>query len=422
MMKYFLLIVTIIVLLITMPLAVHAEQEISVLGSTTELHFPTALVFTVKAESSSDITRIRLSYQVEKMNFARVISEAWPEFIPSNQVEARWTWDMRNASLPPSAIIHYWWTLENKNGSKFTTPMNTVRFSDSRYNWKSLSSGKVTLFYYESNQSSADELMKATQQALERLATDTGVRLDKPIELYIYANSKDLQGSMVFPRDWTGGTAFTQYNIIAIGISSQNLDWGRKALAHELGHIVTHQLTFSPYGANLPTWLDEGLAMHAEGELDPNLEVYLKRAATQQSLISIRSLSSPFSAKSEDAYLSYAESQSIIEFLLQNYSKDKMADLLTFLKEGMSTDEALIKLYNFDQDGLDQLWRVSLSTTLPKQTIEQPNPITTTQHGFYPVAIILLAALATLGVSALALGLEEWSYRRYKRIRSNLNK
>jgi hypothetical protein len=358
-MKHFLLIVLITIMLIAMPLSVSAEQDISVLESTTEIHFPTALVFKVKAESSSDIIRIRLSYQVEKMNFTRVISEAWPEFVPSNQVEARWTWDMRNASLPPSAIIHYWWTIENKNGGKFATPINTVRFNDNRYNWKDLSSGKVKLFYYESNQSFADELMKATQQALERLATDTGVSLEQPIELYIYANSKDLQGSMVFPREWTGGTAFTQYNIIAIGISPQSLDWGKKALAHELGHIVTHQLTFSPYGANLPTWLDEGLAMHAEGQLDLNLELYLKKAAIQQSLISVRSLSSPFSAKSEDAYLSYAESQSIIEFLLQNYSKDKMASLLNLLKNGTSIDEALGQLYSFDQDGLEQLWRAS---------------------------------------------------------------
>ncbi|GAI54848.1 unnamed protein product, partial [marine sediment metagenome] len=33
----------------------------------------------------------------------------------------------------------------------------------------------------------------------------------------------------------------------------KQLDWGKRALAHELGHLVTHQITFSPYGAILPT-------------------------------------------------------------------------------------------------------------------------------------------------------------------------
>src|SRR4030042_216646 len=169
---------------------------------------------------------------------------------------------------------------------------------------------------------------------------------------------------MIFPREWTGGVAFTEYSTIAIGISAQNLDWGKKALAHELGHMITHQITFSPYGANLPTWLDEGFAMHAEGELDASMQLYLKKTMLQQKLISIRSLSSPFSAKSDEAYLSYAESQSIVEFIIGNYGKDKMLNLLSLLKEGYRIDEALTDIYGFDQDGLDQLWRGTLTTPI----------------------------------------------------------
>lgn len=385
MIKIFLSIILIVTLLL-IPNVVHAQENISVLDSSTEGHFPSALVFKLKAESSSDIIRIRLNYQVEKMNFAKVISESWPTFVPSPKVETRWIWDMRNASLPPSATIHYWWTIENKTGNKIVTPVTTIRFTDNRYAWQSLSSGKLTLFYYESNQSVASDLMTAAQQALERLAKDTGVNLEKPVELYIYASSKDLQGSMIFPREWTGGVAFTQHSIIAIGISSQNLDWGKNALAHELGHMVTHQLTFSPYGANLPTWLDEGLAMLAEGKLDVNLLSYLKKAFSQQKLISIRSLSSPFSAKSEEAYLSYAQSQSIVEFLIRNYGKNKMSGLLNLLKEGHSVDEALTVTYGFDQDGLDQLWQEFL-----KAPTQQTEP--SERRSLHPSLIYSLSAL-----------------------------
>jgi hypothetical protein len=363
MIKRFLPIILLVILLLT-PTVVHAQENISVLDSSTENHFPTALVFKLKVESPSDITEIRLNYQVEKMNFAKVISEAWPEFIPSPSVETQWIWDMRNSSLPPSAVVRYWWIIENKSGSKLITPVTTIRFTDNRYSWQSLSSGKLTLYSYESNQSVAQELLTAALQAIDKLAADTGVHLEDPVDLYIYANSKDLQGSMIFPREWTGGVAFTQYSIIAIGISPQNLDWGKNALAHELGHMVTHQITFSPYGANLPTWLDEGLAMHAEGQLDANLQSYLKKAIANQKLISIRSLSSPFSAISEEAYLSYAESQSIVEFLIQNYGKDKMSSMLNLLKEGHSIDEALTDVYGVDQDGLDQLWRKSLTASV----------------------------------------------------------
>jgi hypothetical protein len=357
--------VIIIAICLFLPATTYAQEDITLIENTTESHFPSALVFKIKTESSSDITMIRLNYQVERMNFAKVISESWPEFTPSTKVETRWTWDMRNSSLPPAAIINYWWIIENKSGSKLVSPVSRIRFTDNRYSWKNVSLDKLTLFYYENNQSVASELINTSQQALEKQAKDTGAKLEKPVELYIYANSKDLQGSMIFPREWTGGVAFTEYSTIAIGISAQNLEWGGKALAHELGHMITHQITFSPYGANLPTWLDEGFAMHAEGELDISMQLYLKKAMLQQKLISIRSLSSPFSAKSDEAYLSYAESQSIVEFAIKKYDKDKMLSLLNLLKEGLSIDEALTKIYGFDQDGLEQLWHESLA--MPEQ-------------------------------------------------------
>ena len=141
--------------------------------------------------------------------------------------------------------------------------------------------------------------MAAAQQALARLAEDTGAYLEKPVKIYIYANAQDLQGAMIYPQEWTGGVTFTRYGIIAIGIAPTNLDWGKRAIAHELTHLVIHQMTFNPYN-DLPTWLDEGLAMYTEGQLEPEFATYLKKAIAENSLISVRSLSSPFSAYAEE--------------------------------------------------------------------------------------------------------------------------
>ncbi len=343
--------------LLLIPTIAHAQGEISSVHTTTEIYFPSALVFKVKAESPNNITKIRLHYQVDRMNYAEVISEAWPDFTTAPSVETKWVWDMRKASLPVGAKIRYWWTIEDEKGNKLVTAANTIRFDDLRYSWQRLTSGQLSLFWYKGNQSFAEELMNSSQQALKRLIEDTDVYLEKPVEIYIYADTSDLRRAMVFPREWTGGIAFTEYGIIAIGVSTDQLDWGKKALAHELGHMMTHQITFSPYGATLPTWLDEGLAMLAEGETDAYLKALLKRAITQQKLISVRSLSSPFSAKPEQAYISYAESQSLVDFLIHQYGKDKIFKLLSLLKEGSTIDEALITVYGFDQDGLDKLWR-----------------------------------------------------------------
>jgi hypothetical protein len=370
MIKRFLPVALIAILLaisFVVPATTRAAEEIELLDSTTQIAFPGSLAFKIKAASSSEITRIRLHYEVEKMNYAKVVSEVWLKFTPGRTVVVQWLWDMRRASLPTGATVKYWWTIEDQAGNKLVTSIQKVKFDDIRYSWQNLTEDKLTILWYKGSQSFAQKLMAGSQEAVERLAKDTGVYPEKHITMYIYADSKDLQGAMVFAREWTGGTAYTEYGSIAIGVAPDNLDWGIKALAHELGHSVIHQITFSPYGNVLPTWLDEGLALHAEGELDPYLEEWLDKAIEKDRLISVRSLSSPFSAIPEQAYISYAQSQSLVDLLIKNYGKDKIFKLLMIFKEGATCDEALMQVYGFDQDGLQKLWLESLPVTEKSQ-------------------------------------------------------
>ncbi|MFU8796628.1 MAG: peptidase MA family metallohydrolase, partial [Dehalococcoidia bacterium] len=127
----------------------------------------------------------------------------------------------------------------------------------------------------------------------------------------------------------------------------------------------------SPYG-RLPIWLDEGLAMYNEGELEPHFRSRLAKAVAEGNLISVRSLCSPFSAVADLAYLSYAQSYSLVAYLLDDYGEDRMPDLLAVLKEGATYDEALIEVYGFDIDGLDANWRATLGNTTFSTEDERP--------------------------------------------------
>jgi hypothetical protein len=228
---------------------------------------------------------------------------------------------------------------------------------DDRYDWHNIKQGNVTLYWYEGDAAFADELMDAVQAALSRLSLNTGAELEDPVRLYIYASAADLQGSMIFPQEWTGGVAFTQYGAIAIGIppGASGLEWGRRAIAHELTHLVVHQVTFNPYNA-LPTWLDEGLAMVAEGELESQFTDIFNEARNDSELISLRSLSSPFSAYTYQSLLSYAESHQVVAYLIGEFGRDKMLALLNTFARGSDYDEALVEVYGFDMDGLNAAW------------------------------------------------------------------
>jgi len=350
------------VILVITPTMTRAQDGISLLDSSAQIFFPSGLTFNIEAESQNDIVKLRLHYEVDRMTYAPVTNEAWPVFTPSPKVKAQWVWDMRKVRmpLPSGATVTYWWTIEDAIGDTLTTPSQIIRFDDLRYDWKKVTSGQISLFRYKGDQSFADKLMAACQKALDTLAQDTGVYLQQPVSIYIYATPEDLRGAMVYPQEWTGGVAAYEFGIISIGIPTNDLNWGKGALAHELGHMVIHQITFSPYGAVLPFWLDEGLAtytMYAQGGPDPYLQSVLQKAIAQHNLISVRSLASPFSAIPEEAYLSYAESQSLIQFLIENYGRDKMLQLLNLFQVGNTYDDALIQVYGFDQDGLDSMWQ-----------------------------------------------------------------
>ncbi len=352
-------------LAILSPSLVQAEGGLTVLDSSAEAEFPLGLSFNLSARSDVNITDIRLHYAVDRVGFARVTSEVYIEFVSNTTVDASWALEMvRIGGLPPGSSVDYWWTVEDAQGNEIRTAPVRVKFDDNRYSWQSLTEGKVTIYWYEGGQSLAQEIMAAAQQALIRLAEDTGAYLEKPAKLYIYADAWALRGAMIYPQEWTGGVAFTRFGIIAIGIAPDKLYWGKRATAHELAHLVIHQMTLSPYGG-LPIWLDEGLAMYAEGVLEPGYVAYLDRAIAENSLISVRSLSSPFSAYAEEAVLSYAQSYSLVEFLISNYGQGKMLELLNTFKWGSTYDGALEKVYGFDMDGLDTLWRDYVAAPAP---------------------------------------------------------
>jgi len=339
------------------PGTARAQGGLRITDSSVAASFPLVISFSLSAESDSEISDIRLHYRVERHSFADVTSEVFVEFLPGTSVVVGWDWDMRRSGgLPPGTGISYWWTVTDADGERVVSKPAIFRFNDLRFAWRSLTEGNVTLYWYQGDNSFAEELMATVQDSLDWLKEDTGAYLREPIVLYIYSNAVDLRGSMVFPQEWTGGVAFTRYGRIAIGISPANLVWGKKALAHELTHLVVHQMTFNPYGG-LPTWLDEGLAMRSEGPLGADFTGYLQAAIEDDKLISVRGLSSPFSAFDDQSRLSYAQSFSLVEFLIGSFGKDKMFELLETFRAGSSYDGALMSVYSFDTDGLDRRWR-----------------------------------------------------------------
>jgi hypothetical protein len=353
-----------------------AQDEITTISSSALVAFPLAITFNLEAEASNQIVDIDLKYTVDRLSLVPVSWRVDADFTPGLTVDASWTWDMlETGGLPPGTELEYWWLIEDAAGQKIETSPSTLKYDDLRYDWNSLTSDQLTLYWYKNNQSFAQQLIGAAEDALQRLTIDTGLLLEQPAKIYIYASFDDLRGALVYPQEWTGGVAFTDYGVIAIGISPDNLAWGERAMAHELSHLVVHQAVFGPFGL-IPTWLDEGLALYAEGELRSDLRERFDEAMSRNELISVRSLSSSFPTDPDEARLSYAESFSLVRFLLDSYGRDRMLELLDVFQGGSGYDDALTQVYGFDMDGLNELWRANLglSSELALEEIMAASP------------------------------------------------
>jgi hypothetical protein len=331
--------------------------------SAPKVDFPNSIEFNIEAESDAEITDITLQYRMDKVGLLPVTSVVFPAFEAGEKTSAEWKWDMtQTGGLPPGADLTYWWSLEDAFGQKTDTPVKTLSFDDGRHKWKDAPGSGFNLYWYKGDSRFAQQLIEAGEDALTRLEDDIGAMPERTIEVYVYGSTAALQGSLIFPQEWTGGLAYTEYGIVALGVSTDQLGWGKGAMAHEMAHLVVHQVTMNGYGIVLPSWLDEGLAMYAEGDLTSEFASALSSAVKRGQLDSVQSLSSSFPAQTAAATLAYAESYSIVDYLLDHKGgRENMLDLLGAIRAGSGYEEALQAVYGLSIDQLDSQWRQHLA-------------------------------------------------------------
>lgn len=351
--------------LLSFALPLCAQEGLSVLVDEHDYEFSASIYFHLIAEAPRPIEQIYLIY---KLGDSPIVHKQAPDFTPGTRIDAEWTWELERGSLPPGVLIKYYWRLIADDGTVYKTEPQTFRYEDTRFSWRSLSEEPVTLYWYEGSEDFARELMDAAQKALHRLQEEMGVEVEGPVNIYVYASRQDMRDaipsrSTTFDEATvTLGMVLSKDTLVILGSDPEV----EKTLAHELSHLVVGKATENPLGASLPRWLDEGLAMYAEGELPPANRLALELAIRTGELISVRSLSGYVGDPSK-VDLFYAEAYSLVEFLLKEYGKDKMTQLLEKFAEGTYQEDALREVYGFGIDELDARWKAYLGVA-PEET------------------------------------------------------
>jgi hypothetical protein len=367
----------------------HVAASLTTADDKATLEFPDRLTFSVSLKYEAAIERVILEYGVNQLTCGSVIAKAFPDVTPAKAVDVKWTWEMKQTgSVPPGSTIWWHWRVIDAQGRETVTNQKSIVWLDDQHDWQLITGGDINLHWYSGGQSFGEELHTSAVKSLNDLAKATGLRTNTAIDLYIYANTTDMKDSILYEPGWTGGLAYADHHIVLIGISPDEIDWGKRTQAHELTHVLVGQLTFSCL-SDIPTWLQEGLAVHGEGGPEAASQQQLDQAIKDNALLSVRSLSGNFSEDPGKADLSYSQSYSLVNFLIEKYGQAQMTALLKALRDGNTVDDALKSVYGFNVDGFEDAWRAFVKAPARRNANQSPTatPEPTQVPTFAPISI-----------------------------------
>ena len=373
------------------------QNSIAVISTSQKTLFPDEVVFFLEAQSSRDIEEITLVYRVEG---ARVSTYGYADFESGTHVRARTTVETSGGSyLPPGVDLRYHYVIRDSSGSEFETEPQVYKYRDPRFHWREMTSGPLTVLWYDYREESVRQTMSEVGERLERVRRIFDLEEEEaPIKAVLYRSGQS--ASQAFPMvsetsrelGLFGGFAFSDYSMFLLtGLDADGM-------VHESSHVMLDAAIGSPL-ARVPAWLNEGLATYFQGP-SGQFDSIVNSAAARGDLVPIRHMNS-VPGRPRDVDLFYPQAQSFVTFLIEQYGEEKMTRLIKTLDGGRGVDQALQSAYGLTLNELDANWQAHLSG--------QESP-------FEPGTFSYLPVLGASGIFALLAAIT-FAYRFIKSLR-----
>ncbi len=122
-------------------------------------------------------------------------------------------------------------------------------------------------------------------------------------------------------------------------------------IAHEYGHVAVRQLS---RGRMVPVWFNEGVATSVEGGYEGYIG-RVRRAANADMLLPMREMTA-WDVDGERAFLAYSQSNSIVDFIVKNWGKTEVLDILRRIGRDTPPDDAFRAVLGISQTQLWEKW------------------------------------------------------------------
>jgi len=331
--------------------------------------FPDSLTFKTAARSQgAPIVEAWLLFYPRDEMATPVVERIQLDLQAGQVVELAYTWETGDRLVVPGMPLVYWWEVEDSDGRRARSEEYTVRYEDTRFDWRVYETEDLSLWLHDQPESLGEFAFSIAQEALRAQAELYGTSLRFPIRILLYNSFNEFAQYHARVSENVGGEAYTGFGITAqiLPSESHRQSWLPQVIPHEISHLYFRQLTFHPAGHEPPSWLNEGLSVYNEQADQSHMMQIARAVAADGRLRPLTALSGSFGPYDpEGFYQAYAESYSAVVFLLETYGAQALADLIQAYGQGLSTDDAFKAALGMDLGAFQNAWAEWLGATQP---------------------------------------------------------
>ncbi|MBX5457143.1 MAG: hypothetical protein IRZ31_09595 [Thermogemmatispora sp.] len=363
-------------------LAQRAADPISVMAQSQSVHFPNYIDFQISATDS--LTPIVSAYIHVSIPLFEVDDNERVTVNAAKTITLHWRMDTSGDNyIMPGAIITYYWELSDSLDNVHLTKYISFTMTDTRFTWQSATQGYMHLHWYNETPGFGQALLTRALTDENHLVEVTGLNYHRAFDLWVYS-SEDAFRSALPPDtfEWVGGEAFPPLNEAFFMVSSLTDETLARDMPHEMTHLLLHQTVSTD--TDIPLWFDEGLAVYCQLYHEPEMTDRLNEALRSHSLLPLAQITERFPSNSDAAYLAYAESWNLVDYMYRTFGKPALEHLFQLLGNSRQPfDEALQAAIGEDQAHLENQWHLALHQppTLSPGEMQTPvaQPATTAQ-------------------------------------------
>jgi len=335
-----------------------------------------------QAQSGVELENVRASYRYgEQITFSAQIKSSIQiqqasivisdEANGLNQVQplviteagrAEYRLDLKQNVLRPFSSVKWMYQFALADGNTFQSTTYFIRYEDNRFDWQTLEAGTLHIHWYHGDTGFGQAALNAAQGGLTSIGALMPLDFAQPIDVFIYANSDDLRGTLILGgEDWVAGHADPALGVVMVVIepgAEQSISMEQR-IPHELMHVTMYRSVGAGYN-NLPAWLREGTATLAEMYPNADYDRALADAGANNDLIPLKDLCASFPADAGQAFLAYAESRSFTNYLHNAYGSSGLLSLAASYADGVDCERGTERAFGIPLSNLEQKWRSSV--------------------------------------------------------------